>query len=72
MAGRFYDKGRQDALTRTIANPITAGAATPQDYNEYMNGYNSVQFLPSNFPTRPSPTKPKTIEDLLHFKEKEE
>lgn len=39
----FYHRGRRDCLARLPANPNSAGAQNPKDFNSYMNGYNSVQ-----------------------------
>ena len=40
MNEQFYNRGRSDALRKLPANPCSA---TPDEYNHYMNGYNSVQ-----------------------------
>lgn len=45
MVGQFFNTGRSDALAKRMANPSTAGVSKPEEYNEYMNGYNSVQEL---------------------------
>jgi hypothetical protein len=40
MVAEFYNRGRTDCLRRLPANPK---ASNPIEYNDYMNGYNSVQ-----------------------------
>lgn len=46
----FYYLGREDALIGLIPNPFRYASSKPQEYNEYMNGYNSVSKL--NRPSR--------------------
>lgn len=43
MGGEFFDYGRQHHISKIPANPSSVGVSTMQEYNEYMNGYNSVQ-----------------------------
>ncbi len=40
---QYYNLGRADSLRKLPANPMGSGAGTPDQYNHYMNGYNSVQ-----------------------------
>lgn len=42
MVDDFYYIGRADHLQNLMANPFSRGVSTPQQYNTYMNGYNSV------------------------------
>lgn len=42
MEESFYERGRADCLRRLAANPNSAGANNPNQFNSYMNGYNSV------------------------------
>lgn len=39
---KFFYCGRGDSLLGLIANPGRYGYSNPQEYNDYMNGYNSV------------------------------
>ena len=69
MISGFYYRGRADSLARLPANPSSAGAADPQDYNTYMNGYNSVN---CNLSPNPDLTKVRKslTEDLSsHIRE---
>jgi hypothetical protein len=45
MGSRFYYCGRSDALSGLIPNPLRYNSSNPQEYNDYMNGYNSVSGL---------------------------
>lgn len=45
MASNFYYYGRSDSLIGLIPNPFRYASSKPQDYNDYMNGYNSVSKL---------------------------
>ncbi len=40
MNEQFYNRGRSDSLRKLPANPCSS---TPDQYNHYMNGYNSIQ-----------------------------
>lgn len=43
MVNDFYNRGRNDCMRKLPANPNNAGVSHPQEYNDYMSGYNSVQ-----------------------------
>jgi len=43
---QFYEMGRSDCLRRLLANPNSAGAKDPNQFNDYMNGYNSAEEIP--------------------------
>lgn len=45
MASNFFYYGRADGLSGLVASPFRYSPNSPQDYNEYMNGYNSVSKL---------------------------
>lgn len=40
---QFYNLGRTDHLRKLPANPMGSGAGNHDQYNHYMNGYNSIQ-----------------------------
>ncbi len=42
LVSNFYYLGRLDSLKKLMPNPMSAGTSSPQEFNDYMNGYNSV------------------------------
>lgn len=38
----FYYIGRSDGLRGFMPNPLSRGTSSTEEYNSYMNGYNSV------------------------------
>lgn len=59
MVTKYYNIGRSDNIKKLFANPERAGTKTPKDFNDYMNGYNSIN----------NPTYKDTVEKLIEIVE---
>lgn len=56
MINNSYSRGQSDCLRGLPANP---GQCTPKEYNDYMNGYNSIS----------GPSYPETLKSIIEIVE---